>query len=98
MQAFSFYQDGVLPKKFLYQPVLYVIWHRDGKFWGAFHFSGYSVFSPYIARPGTTGNPIVHVPEQHAFSADAGLWATVQHHAKATVYHLAPANTTAVVE
>src|SRR5690606_35359561 len=52
----------------------------------------------FVPGPAPSGNPIVHIVEQHAFQTLGGILASVQYQAEAPVDELAPSHAPSAVD
>ena len=52
----------------------------------------------FVACPCTSSNSIIYIPEQHLAYVTAAVFATINHHTKATIYNFAPAYASAIMK
>ena len=78
--------------------VVHKLRHGDGKSGGALHLALDAPHRAFVACPTSTGNTVVHIPEQHLADMAVAVFTTVDYHTKTAVDHFAPANAAAIVD
>ena len=83
---------------FTYYVVIDYIGHCNLQALRAHHFAFDAMDGTFVACPCTSSNSIIYIPEQHLAYVTVAVFATVNHHAKATIYNFAPAYAASVVD